>query len=87
MRTRKSHIERDAEKRAEEKKGGSRLVANALSIRVRGTIARVCVMDGAVIYDHPFASKVSEIKDRSSAEMSNSVFDKLYKKRSLVIGK
>ena len=43
--------------------------------------------DGAVIYDHPFASKVSEIKDRSSAEMSNSVFDKLYKKRSLVIGK
>ena len=43
--------------------------------------------DGAVIYDHPFASKVSEIKDHSSAEMSNSVFDKLYKKRSLVIGK
>ena len=36
--------------------------------------------DGAVIYDHPFASKVSNIKDRASPEMSNAVFDKLYKK-------
>ena len=36
--------------------------------------------DGAVIYDHPFACKVSEIRDRSSAEMSNSVFERLYKK-------
>ena len=36
--------------------------------------------DGAVIYDHPFTSKVSNIKDLSSPEMSNAVFDKLYKK-------
>ena len=36
--------------------------------------------DRAVIYGRPFASVVSEFRDRSSAGMSNSVFDKLYEK-------
>ena len=33
--------------------------------------------DGAVIYDKPFANKVSDFRDRSSAQLSNLVFAKL----------
>ena len=36
--------------------------------------------DGTVIYDQPFASVVNEFRDRSSTEMSNAVFEKLYEK-------
>ena len=38
--------------------------------------------DGKILYDKPYNSVVSEMKDRSSREMSDAVFEKLYDKLS-----
>ena len=63
VRTRKSHNEQEAEKRAEEKKGGSRLVANAMTRVCEGN-DRSCLCDWWSGYLRPSVCKQGKWNQR-----------------------
>ena len=58
-----------------------RMIINIKLTSLEGlTMSHFVAWDGKVIYDRPFTSHVSKIRDRESPEKSNMAFARLYPK-------